>query len=84
MNIAVKIVSQDGIVPWAPTCAMLPSGSRWPLQNAPTTCGPERVWRANSAQFAPECVSEYGIAPYLNTSCVSGPLMNEPPCRIAR
>ena len=38
----------------------------------------------STVQWTPGCVSAYGIAPYLTTSWMSGPLMIEPPWLTAR
>ncbi len=68
MNIAVNTVSHVGRVFGT---APFPHPIASPV--APLT----------SVQCTPECVSVYGIAPYLTTSWVSGPLISDPPWRMA-
>ena len=80
MNIALKTVSHVGSVfsvgIWlAASTALLHSTSCWPLPNGPV--------RTTAAQCRPGCRSTFGIAPYLTTSSVPGPLNSEPPCRMA-
>ena len=63
----------------------LPGGERCPAR-APRPHASSRRARdlRATSQWAPGWVSASGIAPYLNTSCVPGPLISDPPCLIAR
>ena len=80
MNIEAKTVSQAG----SGFSAGIPFAFKSPvLQTIPRDSGPLSVWRATAAQCAPGWVSASGIAPNFMTACVSGPLKNDPPWRIA-
>ncbi len=76
MNIAVNTVCQAGRrVPG--------SGSRLRASCAAVAEHSAPAAHVAAAQWMLGWCSALGIAPYLTTSCVSGPLMNEPPWRIA-
>src|SRR3981081_1176875 len=79
MHIDVKTVSHFG----SEATATVSGGSEGP-QTIPAAGGPNNACWTTSPQCVPECVSEYGIAPYLTTSAVSGPEISEPPCLIDR